>query len=191
VEIRPIGARLARPDVLKSEIFSTAHEMLMSRRLFRLLALALSLSFNGGCMCPSSNGYPDWGKYRAAELADRKGKVQPVIDALERYKQDNGKYPARLDDLITGRLLEAMPDLASNLDHTGAAGRIEKATALRYSPAEQDYRLRFDFSYTEQAWTTTKDIRMEFKPGPPPVWSGIVGAESRPASTVSSPTTKR
>ena len=106
----------------------------MSRRFFNLLALALSLScFNGGCMCPSSNGYPDWGKYRAAELADRKGKVQPVIDALERYKQDHGKYPARLDDLTTGRLLEAMPDLASNLDHTGAAGRVRGARAGRVS----------------------------------------------------------
>ena len=164
----------------------------MGRRLFHMLVLAVSAScFNGGCMCPSSNGYPDWEQYRAAELADRKQKVQPAIDALEEYKRKHGKYPARLDDLTAAGLLGSVPELASNLDHKGAAGRIERASALRYVPAEQDYRLRFDFYYTEQAWTTTKDIRMEFKPGPPPTWAGITSVESQPATAASSPSTKR
>ncbi len=138
----------------------------MRRVVFGLFSMLVGCGcLCSGCMCPPSYGYPDWQKYREAERADREAKAQPVIDALAKYKAAHGGYPPSLDALVREGLLAAVPDLASNLDHQGQAGRIEKAGPLRYEPGEGDYRLRYAFSYTEPAWTSSKDIRMEYIPG--------------------------
>ena len=152
----------------------------MRRVLFGFLSVLLCCGcLCSGCACPSSYGYKDWQEYRQKELADRTKKTQPVIDALEKYKSARGNYPQTLEELVTAGLLATIPDLASNLDHQGKAGRVEKAGPLRYEVGDDDYRLRFSFSYTEQAGTSMKDWRLEYKPGHQG-WQPLYGPETRP-----------
>lgn len=136
----------------------------MRRVLFALVAVAGgSGCLCGGCMCPSSHGYKDWQEYRAAEAADREKKAQPVIDALEAYKAARGAYPARLDELVAGGFLPAVPDLASTLDHQGEAGRVASAEPLRYTPGGV-YTLRLVWAFAEPAWATTPQYDREYAP---------------------------
>jgi hypothetical protein len=138
----------------------------MRRVLFATLTVLVGCGcLCSGCMCPSSYGYKDWQEYRGAEMADRKAKVQPVIDALAKYKERHGKYPHRVYDLVDEKLLDAFPDLAVNDDHQGKAGRIEKARGLEYATtADADaYALRVRFSFVQQAWTSQKDYVLDYE----------------------------
>lgn len=120
----------------------------------------------GCCMFPSSHGYKDWEEYRKVEWEHRQKKVRPVIDALAEYKAVHGKYPPNLDKLVELRMIHDVPDMTSNLDHKNESGHIEKAGPLQYvRVADNSYRLRFAFSFTEQAWTTMKDFTFEYSSG--------------------------
>lgn len=124
------------------------------------------LAGSGCCMFPSSHGYKGWEEYRKAEWEHRQKKVRPVIDALAEYKAVHGKYPQKLDELVELRMIHDVPDLTSNLDHKNESGNIEKASPLQYIRLSDDnYRLRFAFSFTEQAWTTSKDLGFEYSSG--------------------------
>ena len=110
-----------------------------------------------GCLCggcPNHN-YPDNGTYVHAERENRKKLTEPVIEALEKYKDVNGRYPDRLEALVAAGQLPAVPDLASNTDHLGKTGDVEKAQPLRYAVVGDGYELQFSFSHIRPALTAS------------------------------------
>ncbi len=129
----------------------------MRRLGFVLFTLCVGAGFGcGGCVCPSRHGYKDAADYRRAEAESRQKKAQPVIDAIEKYNTAHGKYPSSLDDLVTEKLLTAIPDLTDTNDHLGQPGRIARATGLRYvrigEDGIDDYSLEFGYGFVEQGW---------------------------------------
>lgn len=99
-----------------------------------------------GCMCGCN--FSDNGAYVHAEREQRKKLTEPVIEALEKYKEINSRYPDRLDQLSL-----TVPDLASDTDHLGKTGKVENAKPLQYAVKEDGYELRFSFSHPRPALT--------------------------------------
>lgn len=106
----------------------------------------------GGCRCPKHD-YTDYPEYLRAESEHRKKMAQPVVEALEAYKQTTGQYPRRLDDLVTAGLLPAIPDLATNIDHHGRTANLDNAQPLLYSVVDDSYELRFSYGHIPTALT--------------------------------------
>jgi hypothetical protein len=103
-------------------------------------------------MCPNHN-YKDNMEYVQAERAHRLKLAEPTVEALEGYAKGKGRYPDRLEDLVTARLLPSVPDLASNTDHLGRTGNVENAQPLQYVRAEDGYELRFSFGHIRPGLT--------------------------------------
>ena len=68
--------------------------------------------------------------------------AMPLIDAVEQYKTENGRYPSDLDKLV--------PDYVESLDKA----KLERLT-LRYRPWQQSssYRFSFKSGSTTCTWT--------------------------------------
>ncbi len=136
-------------------------------RVLRSLFVILS-GLCVGCGNPSSHGYKDWREYRKAEVAARQKQAQPVVDALEKYKAARGNYPDTLDELVAGKFIDAVPDLASKLDHQGKPDRIESAEPLTYNRDGDRYRLVLQFLFAEKArgsqmeWGTSDEFASEY-----------------------------
>ena len=138
-----------------------------------------------GCGCPSAHGYKDWKAYRKAEVEARQKQAQPVIDALAKYHAARGAYPQQLKELVDGGFLDAVPDLASRLDHKGQPDRIESAEPLAYSPVGGEYRLVLEFRFAEKSrgssmeeWGTSDEFVSEYRSNAK-VW-GPLRAPRRP-----------
>ena len=68
----------------------------------------------------------------------------PLIDAVEQYRSENGRYPADLDVLV--------PDYAEAID-PGALSRVK----LRYRPWKQASSYRFSFKRGKETCTWTPE----------------------------------
>ena len=70
--------------------------------------------------------------------------AQPVIDALERYENENESYPGTLDELVENRLLETIPELPT------VSGTLD-VKQLRYmaSPDKAFYMLTFAYDFPD------------------------------------------
>ncbi len=84
-------------------------------------------------------------KAGAGEGASNHPAVQlalPLIDAVEQYKSENGRYPADLEVLV--------PDYAEKIDQKALS-----RTTLRYRPWEQASSYRFEFKRGKETcvWT--------------------------------------
>ena len=138
-------------------------------RQFVPVTLAVLVSLCGGCGNPSAHGHKDWKEYRKAEAEARQKQAQPVIDALEKSRLAHGKYPEALNELVAGKFLDVLPDLASRLDHQGQSGRIEGAEPLGYERVGTGYRLTVEFRFVEKAghqmeWGTSDEFFSEYRP---------------------------
>ncbi|MBM3981993.1 MAG: hypothetical protein FJ304_17310 [Planctomycetes bacterium] len=118
----------------------------------RTLLVCVTVLVGCGCTCTGCLGCKDVGEYRRNEHKARQEKVKPVIDALEKYKVAHGKYPQKLDELVSAGLIDAIPDLADNTDHQGRPGRIKDAQRLGYLTDSEggEYYLGFRFVFAER-----------------------------------------
>jgi len=115
------------------------------RRVF----LACATVFVGcGCLCGGCHNYSDNAAFVNAEREHRKKLTEPVIEALEKYKDIHGRYPDRLESLAV-----QLPDLTSNTDHLGKTGKVEKAKPLQFAVMGDGYEMRFSFSHIRPALT--------------------------------------
>jgi hypothetical protein len=124
----------------------------MRRVLACLTVLVGTGCLCGGCARPNHD-YQDNFEYLRVERDHRQKLAQSVVDALEVHKQATGRYPNRLDDLVGAGLLPALPDLASNTDHLGKTGNVQKAQPLQYVVVDEGYELRFSFGHFRPALT--------------------------------------
>ena len=88
-------------------------------RKYIRFALPIGLAFFFGCATP---GHGEKAEHGYATL-------QPVIEALKRYKSDNGRYPNDLNELVP-KYLSSFP-------------REIDGFPMEYSPA---YNLHFDYT---------------------------------------------
>jgi hypothetical protein len=54
------------------------------------------------------------GRWSDAKVAESKGRGEEIIAALEHFRQDQGKYPAKLEELVPAYLKELRPPTAGN-----------------------------------------------------------------------------
>jgi hypothetical protein len=100
----------------------------------------------GGFVCPNHN-YKNNLEYVHAEREHRKKLTEPVIAALEKYKDMNGRYPDQLEALEI-----PLPDLTSTTDHLGKTGNVKEAKSLQYAVKGDGYEMRFSFTHIRPAW---------------------------------------
>lgn len=130
------------------------------------------------------HGYPDRAAYRAAEMEARAKRFEPVLTALEKFKTEHNRYPAKLQELIDGKYLDALPPEKLSNDHLGHPGRVAgNETWYWYAApaAGTEFALRLGCVFTEdlrnaaplrvnQLYRSSNPGWNEWKPGSWPPW---------------------
>jgi hypothetical protein len=106
----------------------------MKRTTIALTALALAL-----CACAGSGVKKSLSRDEPAARA-----AMPLVDAVEQYKIENGRYPSDLEKLV--------PDYAEKVD----MAELEKL-GLRYRPWQQSSSYRFTFRSGSLSCTWTPE----------------------------------
>ncbi len=102
-----------------------------------------------------SHGYPDRSAYRNAEMEAREKRLDPVLASLEKHQAERGRYPAKLQELIDGKYLDALPPEKLANDHLGQPGRVKGDEAWYWydvSPVGNEFALRIACVFTEDLW---------------------------------------
>ncbi len=115
------------------------------------------------------HGYTDRAAYRAAELEAQGQRLAPLIAAIERYRTEHGHYPPRLDALVEGGYVDALPPQDVTVDHLGEPDRVTTNRQWYWylaSPAGDQFALNVQCWFREdQRWMTHHREYRVYRPG--------------------------